>query len=136
MLRRMSFLAPALALTIGLGGCMATETLSINPFAKRGIIRDAGAETASLNPVRTPSLSTRAVVRLAPDITVAGMQLSRVHAESLPGWKTERHGDATGCCLVAETSNGTEFNLPVSFPLEIGKLEVRISTLPAAPPVA
>ncbi|RZO32186.1 MAG: murein transglycosylase [Rhodospirillaceae bacterium] len=106
MLRRMSFLAPALALTIGLGGCMATETLSINPFAKRGIIRDAGAETASLNPVRTPSLSTRAVVRLAPDITVAGMQLSRVHAESLPGWKTERHGDALAafqesCAVIA-----------------------------------
>ena len=94
MLRRVSFVAPALALTIALGGCMATETLSINPFAKRSILQDAGAETASLSPVTGSSLGKRAVVRLAPDFTVAGVQLSPVYAESLPGWRTERHGDA------------------------------------------
>ena len=94
MLRRVSFAAPALALTIALGGCMATETLSINPFAKRSILQDAGAETASLSPVTGSSLGKRAVVRLAPDFTVAGVQLSPVYAESLPGWRTERHGDA------------------------------------------
>ena len=87
MLRRVSFVAPALALTIALGGCMATETLSINPFAKRSILQDAGAETASLSPVTGSSLGKRAVVRLAPDFTVAGVQLSPVYAESLPGWR-------------------------------------------------
>lgn len=109
MLRRVSFAAPALALTIALGGCMATETLSINPFAKRSILQDAGAETASLAPVSGSgsSLGKRSVVRLAPDFTVAGVQLSPVHAESLPGWRTERHGDALAafrqsCAVIAQ----------------------------------
>ena len=72
--------------------------------------------------------------RFSVRFDASAIQLSAPVRE--PKSSTERHGDATACCLVAETSNGTEFHLPVSFPLELGRLEVRISNLPSAPPVA
>jgi len=84
--------------------CQATESVSANAGST---FRDRGLSISSIQTAaRTPSagfstsrtsanlVSARTVVRTGSDVEVAGLTLSPVQAQSLPGWTTERHGDA------------------------------------------
>ena len=84
--------------------CQATESVSANAGST---FRDRGLSINSIQTAaRTPSagfstsrtsanlVSARTVVRTGSDVEVAGLTLSPVQAQSLPGWMTERHGDA------------------------------------------
>ncbi len=84
--------------------CQATESVTANSGST---FRDRGLEINSIQTAaRTPSasfstsrtsanlVSTRSVIRTGSDFEAAGLTLSPVTTESLPGWRTERHGDA------------------------------------------
>lgn len=106
MFRRMLISALLLMGAATLYGCSATRTISANSdstFRERGLTftgdrvqTAARIPGAGLSSTRSSgnSLSKRAVVRLGQDFEVEGLTLSPVRAHSLPGWQTERHGDA------------------------------------------
>ena len=84
--------------------CQATESVTANSGST---FRDRGLEINSIQTAaRTPGasfstsrtsanlVSTRSVIRTGSDFEAAGLTLSPVTTESLPGWRTERHGDA------------------------------------------
>ena len=104
--------------------CTATETIANNPFSNRGpSIHDSGlslTQTAARTPGLTSgstrtsatNLARRAVVRIGGDIEVGGQVLTPVHMNALPGWRTERHGDALAAfqesCKVLNSREPTE----------------------------
>ena len=84
--------------------CQVTESVTANSGST---FRDRGLEINSIQTAaRTPGasfstsrtsanlVSTRSVIRTGSDFEAAGLTLSPVTTESLPGWRTERHGDA------------------------------------------
>lgn len=106
MFRRMLISALFLSGAATLYGCSATRSISANSettFRERGLsfVGDS-VQTAARTPgvglssTRTSAngLAQRAVKRIGPDIEAEGLTLSPVYANSLPGWHTERHGDA------------------------------------------
>jgi len=106
MFRRMLISALLLMGAAILYGCSATQTVSVNgdttfrerglPFTSGSVQTAARVPGAGLTSSRTSAngLSKRTVIRIGQDFEAEGLTLSPVLANSLPGWRTERHGDA------------------------------------------
>ena len=110
MFRRMLATALVLMGTTVMVSCKATESIQINSNAQRSATLNdsvsslrSGVQTAARTPSAGLASSTRtsssvskgrSMVRLGGDFEFAGQTLSPVHSNALPGWRTERHGDA------------------------------------------
>ena len=122
MFRRTLTAALLLMGTTALLSCTATETITAkngSSFPDRALkltsiqtaARTPGAGLSSTRTSATTS-SKRTVIRLGEEFNAGGLSLTHVHADSLPGWRTERHGDALGAflqsCKVLDAREGSE----------------------------
>ena len=118
MFRRALIPATLLLATTALAGCSATKAIESNPAVRDGLSLTGGVQSAARTPAvgLAPSTRTsrslskgRSVVRLGEDFEFAGLRLSPVHANGLPGWRTERQGDALAAfhqsCKVLSSRN-------------------------------
>lgn len=122
MFRRTLTAALLITGTAALMSCTATESITASrdsSFHDRGLTLSS-VQTAARNPgagfssTRTSATtsSKRSVIRIGQDFDAGGLTLSPVHADSLPGWRTERHGDALAAflesCKVLNEREGSE----------------------------
>ena len=107
MFRRVLTTATILLATAALAGCKATQNIQVNKNARsvhaNALSLTGGVQSAARTPGASLSSSTRtsstlssgrSVIRLGDDFDFAGLTLSPVHQNALPGWRTERQGDA------------------------------------------
>ena len=122
MFRRTLTAALLLTGTVALMSCTAidsTKAANGSSFPDRSlkltsIQTAARTPGAGLSSTRTSASgsSKRTVIHLGQTFDAGGLALTHVHTDSLPGWRTERHGDALAAflqsCKVLNARDGSE----------------------------